>query len=84
MSMIVDKVSVDKVKAKLESLNNGSRFIEAPKRETLQEIQERLDREEVEASKMVKKRRKVKLVESDPEDVEKVTFEIKLAEAKAK
>ena len=82
--MIVDKVSVDKVKAKLESLKNGSRFIETPKRETLQEIQERLDREEVEASKMVKKRRKVKLVESDPEDVEKVTIEIKLAEAKAK
>ena len=50
----------------------------------MQEIQERLDREEVEASKMVKKRKRVKLVESDPEDVEKVKFEIKLAEAKAK
>ena len=84
MSMIVDKVSVDKVKAKLENLKNGRSFIEGPKRETLQEIQDRLDREEVEASKMVKKRKKVKLVESDQEENEKVTLEIKLAEAKAK
>ena len=38
MSMIVDKVSVDKVKAKLENLKNGRSFIEGPKRETLQEI----------------------------------------------
>ena len=82
--MIVDKVSVDKVKAKLENLKNGRSFIEGPKRETLQEIQDRLDREEVEASKMVKKRKKVKLVESDQEENEKVTLEIKLAEAKAK
>ena len=81
--MIVDKVSVDKVKAKLENLKNGRSFIEGPKRETLQEIQDRLDREEVEASKMVKKRKKVKLVESDQEENEKVTLEIKLAEAKA-
>ena len=84
MSMIVDKVSVDKVKDKLENLKNGRSFIEGPKRETLQEIQDRLDREEVEASKMVKKRKKVKLVESDQEENEKVTLEIKLAEAKAK
>ncbi len=82
--MIVDKVSVDKVKAKLENLKNGRSFIEGPKRETLQEIQDRLDREEVEASKMVKKRKKVKLVESDQEENEKATLEIKLAEAKAK
>ena len=37
MSMIVEKVSVDKVKAKLESLKSG-RSVEKPKKETLMEI----------------------------------------------
>ena len=49
MSMIVEKVSVDRVKAKLQNLGKPKTIDSTVKKETLQEIQDRLDKEELEA-----------------------------------
>ena len=82
MSMIVDKVSVERVKAKLDSL--GQKTVVLPgKKETLSEIQERLDREELERAQKVKKRKKV-TSEDETEELEKIEMQKRLELARAK
>jgi len=72
--MIVEKVSVDKVKAKLDSLGkrptigNGE-IVDVKQR--LKEIEERLDREEMEALKKGHSKRKKVTHDTDGEDERK-------------